>query len=606
MDSKSPVQTYLEQLHSKLSTIKEGQVADYIPELAKANPDLFGIALVTVDGQIYHVGDCSQSFTIQSASKPIAYGLALQDHGVEYVQKYVGVEPSGEAFNSISLDAETGRPKNPMINAGAIATTSLIKGNADDKLERLLKTFGTYIGHVPEIDESVYLSERKTGHRNRALNNLMRSFGIVPDDNDAALDVYFKQCSFSVNCLDMAYIAACLANDGVNPITSVQALDSRYVTQVLSVMSSCGMYDYSGGWVYDVGMPAKSGVGGGIMAVLPGQFGIGVFSPLLDDKGNSVKGIQVCRHLSNDFDLHLFHAQSSTTSSVIRHRYDASVVHSRRARSHEEKEFLSREGARIKIYSLQGELMFGATDAITQHVTHEMDQTSCTIIDLNHVLDIDQASIQLFRELIQTLLSHGKVMLFTYTQDKYAFSKQINHAVLKLSDIPVCEFADNDRALEWCENYLLGKEHGLPEEIQPATLAQHSLCEDLSPSQLSTLESLCQPKRISPGQALFHREDPAQSMYFILEGELTVQLDDGKGHTRRITSLRPGMVIGEMTMINGQPRSANIIANTQAELLELEFSAIPDDIENIFVRKLALHLSMRLAEQNRVMGHFLE
>ena len=244
MSITPPLQDYLNHLHNKLSGFNEGALADYIPELAKADPEWFGIAIVTVDGQIYSVGDCHQLFTIQSASKPIAYGLALQDRGIEAVSKVVGVEPSGEAFNSISLDPETGRPKNPMINAGAIATTSLIKGDdSNEQLERLIEIFSKFIGHRPKINETVFLSEKKTGHRNRALNNLMRSFDIVPDDNDEALDIYFKQCSLSVNCLDLAHIAACLANSGINPVTSVQALQSNHVAHVLSVMSSCGMYD---------------------------------------------------------------------------------------------------------------------------------------------------------------------------------------------------------------------------------------------------------------------------------------------------------------------------------------------------------------------------
>ncbi|MCK5359312.1 MAG: glutaminase A, partial [Gammaproteobacteria bacterium] len=406
MNSSSPAQAYLERLHKKLKSNKEGALADYIPELALVDPDLFAIAIVTVDGQLYQVGDTTELFTIQSASKPICYGLALEDRGVEEVQKYVGVEPSGEAFNSLSLDPDTGRPKNPMINAGAIASTSLIKAkDSDERLQRLIDTFSRFMGRIPVVDESVYLSESKTGHRNRALNSLMRSFGIVPDDNDEALDVYFKQCSLSVNCLDMANIAACLANNGVNPITSVQALKSKYVSKVLSVMSSCGMYDFSGGWIYEVGMPAKSGVGGGIMAVLPGQFGLAVFSPLLDERGNSVKGIQVCRQLSEDFNLHLFHTSNSTTSSVIRHKVDGSILQSCRARSAEDKSVLSKNSSKIKIYSLQGELMFGATDALTQHVLNEKEHTSCTILDLNHVLNIDQASMKLIQEMTKNLLA---------------------------------------------------------------------------------------------------------------------------------------------------------------------------------------------------------
>lgn len=599
MAVKSPLQDYLDQLHSRLCNFNEGALADYIPELAKANPDWFGIAIVTVDGQIYQVGDCNQLFTIQSASKPIAYGLALQDRGIEAVKEVVGVEPSGEAFNSISLDPECGRPKNPMINAGAIATTSLIKGDdSNEQFERLTDMFSKFMGHPPGLDEEVLVSERKTGHRNRALNNLMRTFGIVPDDNDESLDVYFKQCSLSVNCLDLANIAACLANAGVNPITSVQALQSKYVVQVLSVMSSCGMYDYSGAWVYDVGMPAKSGVGGGIMAVLPGQFGVAVFSPLLDDIGNSARGIEVCRQISQDFNLHLFHTQRSTTSSVIRDRCDGSVARSRRTRHPEEKAILASNGHKIKMYSLQGELMFGAADAITQHIAHEMEETSCTVIDLNHVLDIDQASIRLFKELINKLHFDGKIILFTYTENKYGFMKQINKGVEILHDISVFEFSDNDRALEWCEDYLLKQERGIFDRFHIASLEKQKLCVGLSAAQIKILNACGKLVNLDEDEKLFSIDDPAHSLFFVLQGEMSVQLENKRGLPRRLTTVHAGMSVGELTLVNGQARSADVVAITPVELLEVDFASIPDDIESLFLRNIALQLSMKIAEDN--------
>ncbi len=303
----SPFRSYLTDLHAQYQANTEGAVADYIPELALAKPEWFGICVVTQAGQVFEIGDCDQMFTIQSISKAFVYGLALEDHGREYVNSKVSVEPSGEAFNAIVLDETTNRPYNPMVNAGAIATSDLIKGaNGTERLKRLLAMFQRYTGRELDINVPVFLSEKATGFRNRAMAYLMLNFGMVSDRVDETLDLYFQQCSVMVTAKDLAMLSATLANGGVNPVTQERALDERYVQDVISVMLTCGMYDGSGEWAYRVGMPAKSGVGGGITAVVPGTLGVGIFSPLLDAKGNSVRGIKVCEDLSQDFGLHLF------------------------------------------------------------------------------------------------------------------------------------------------------------------------------------------------------------------------------------------------------------------------------------------------------------
>ncbi|MDX2228031.1 MAG: glutaminase A [Leptolyngbyaceae cyanobacterium bins.349] len=303
----SPLQGFLNELHAKYKTVTEGEVASYIPELAKVDPELFAICVVTVDGQIFEVGDIDKLFTIQSASKPFVHGLTLEDCGREYVLSRVGVEPTGDAFNAIILDERSGRPYNPMVNAGAIATAGLVKGtDPTDKLNRVLDMFRRFTGRDVYVDMSVYTSERTTGHRNRAIAHLMLNFGMVDHYLDDMLDLYFKQCSVMINCRDLAIMGATLANNGVNPVTRERALDSEYVKDVLSVMYTCGMYDYSGEWAYRVGLPAKSGVGGGIVAVVPKLLGIGVFSPRLDARGNSIRGVKVCEEMSSHFGLHSF------------------------------------------------------------------------------------------------------------------------------------------------------------------------------------------------------------------------------------------------------------------------------------------------------------
>jgi glutaminase len=304
----SPFRAYLTDLHRELLDVRGGQVANYIPELAKANPDHFAISVVTVGGAQFNVGDTAARFTAQSVSKPFVFGLALEDRGREHTLSRVGVEPTGDAFNSIiKLDEQSGRPHNPMVNAGAIATVGLIDGrDPAERLNRVLDMFRRYTGHDMSIDASVFTSERATGHRNRAIAHLMRNFGMVGENIDETLDLYFQQCSILVTAQDLAMMGATLANQGVNPVTGERALDARYGQDVLSVMLTCGMYDFSGEWFYRVGLPAKSGVGGGIVGVVPGRLGIGVFSPPLDARGNSVRGIAAFERLSTLFGLHLF------------------------------------------------------------------------------------------------------------------------------------------------------------------------------------------------------------------------------------------------------------------------------------------------------------
>ena len=281
--SVAPFRKTLQEIHAKYRDVDEGRVADYIPELSLADRKWFGISVISVNGDVFHVGDSEQMFSIQSVSKPFVFGMALEDHGRDEVLKKVGVEPTGEAFNSIVLDEETNRPFNPLVNSGAIATTDLVKGiDFADRIKRILAMFSAYAGRDLHIDNAVFLSERTTGHRNRAIAHLMLNFGMVSDHIPDSLELYFQQCGILVNAHDLAAMGATLANGGLNPLTKQRTIQYEYVKDVLSIMLSCGMYDFAGEWAYRVGLPAKSGVGGGICVVVPGVCGIGIFSPPLD------------------------------------------------------------------------------------------------------------------------------------------------------------------------------------------------------------------------------------------------------------------------------------------------------------------------------------
>jgi glutaminase len=310
------VQQRLEELYKRHLSLHDDQIVSYYksgigyfkPEIAEAEQKRFAICLATTDGEVYHAGDYDWSFALQSISKVFVYGLALEAHGRDHVLERVGVEPSGDAFHSIVFDERNNRPYNPMVNAGALVTTDLVEGrDTAEQLKLILGTLRHYAGNENlKVDESIFASEMRSADRNRATAYLMRSYGMISQDVEENLALYLRQCSVCVTARDLAVMGATLANGGVNPTTGDQALTPRYARDVLSVMHTCGMYDFAGQWAYQIGIPAKSGVSGGILAVVPGKGGIGVFSPGLDVHGNSVRGIKVCEDISERLGLHIF------------------------------------------------------------------------------------------------------------------------------------------------------------------------------------------------------------------------------------------------------------------------------------------------------------
>ncbi len=294
--------------HERLDRYYESGRGYYSPEEAGPERDRFAIALATVDGELYRAGDHAFPFPLHSMSKVFAYALALADNAAEELLSRVGVEPSGDAFNSIVFDERNQRPHNPMVNAGALVTSDLVRGaSASRKCERIVGVMRTCAGDESlEVDGRTFTREMRAADRNRATAYLMRADGMLAGDVEELLGLYLRQCSVHVTCAQLAVMAATLANGCVNPFTGDRALPRNRVRNLLSVMHTCGMYDAAGQWAYDVGVPAKSGVSGGILAVVPGKLGIGVYSPGLDAYGNSVRGVSVCGELSGRLGLHIF------------------------------------------------------------------------------------------------------------------------------------------------------------------------------------------------------------------------------------------------------------------------------------------------------------
>lgn len=600
----SPIQSYLEQLHADLLSNSAGEVASYIPELTRADPAWLGIALVTVDGHVYQAGDSREAFTIQSISKAFTYGLALEDNGLDHVLGKVGVEPSGEAFNSISLEEETGRPMNPMINAGAIATTGLVKGgDKGDPMQRILETFGRYTGRDLKIDETVYRSESETGHRNRAIAHLLLGNGIIDREPEEVLDLYFRQCSIEVTARDLAMMGACLANGGVNPVTGVVALKSDYVHRVLSVMSTCGMYDYSGSWIFNVGMPAKSGVGGGIVAVLPGQFGLGIFSPRLDAKGNSVRGIEACKRLSSDFSLNLFQVARSTSATLLRAVHDATRYPSRRDRGEQEQRILAEHGNRVRVYELQGDLMFGGTESVVLDMLAAIADTEALVVDLKRVVGADFASIQLLKDLAIRASEQGGRIYFTDCHHLYRFRKELQKATLGQAP-GWLDFPDTDHAVEWCEDALVQRfcQDG-DTQTGPVGLEAQYLCADMTEQELQDLRAIGEERRFEAGACIFCDGDPGDTMYFILSGEVEVSVATDSGRRLRLTTLGPGSVFGELALLNHSPRSADVGALVETDCLAVSFDRLTGSLRERVLVNMAGYFAKKIKRDTEWMQH---
>lgn len=305
--SGADVQKAVDAAYAKFRTLKEGKNADYIPALAKVSPDLFGIAVVTADGKVYTAGDVKTEVSIQSISKVFTMAQVIEEQGLDSIAKRIGVDATGARFNSIiavegvRTVVGTGAPEmNPLVNPGAISTTSMVRGaSADEVWNKIIGFHNDAAGRNLSVMQDVYKSESDTNQRNQAIGALMLAYGYIKDNWQQAVDLYTRQCSIGVNAKDLAMMAATLAAGGKNPVTGKQVMDAAKVPGVLAVMATAGLYDDSGKWLYLTGLPGKSGVGGGIIAVSPGKFGIAVVSPPLDDAGNSVRAQRAIADISN-------------------------------------------------------------------------------------------------------------------------------------------------------------------------------------------------------------------------------------------------------------------------------------------------------------------
>ena len=591
--AKAPFTNYLEALHERNVADRSGAVADYIPELAQADPEPFGIAAATVSGSAYEVGDSGQPFTIQSISKPLTYGLALEELGEERVRRSIGVEPTGEAFNSITLDHDSGTPLNPMVNAGAIAAVGLLE--PEGRLERILDCYSAYAGRRVEVDDAVRAGEAATGERNRAIAHLLRGSGAIDADPTATVEDYFAQCAVLVDCIDLAMIAATLANGGVNPRTGMRAASAATVRRVLSVMMSCGMYNHAGAWMQSVGLPAKSGVAGGIIAVLPGQLGIGTFSPRLDDAGNSVRGVLVCERITKDLGLHLIQPGPPKVSP-IRTRFRLGEVQSKKWRPPEQVRLLRDMPGAALILELQGELDFSSAERVAAAIL--ADDAGHVVLEMHRVDAMDAAAKFSLADVAAGLAAEDRSLIFCGANG--LTTELAGHTEHKLA---VAE--DLDRALEMVEDALLG-DVGEDPEPAPLDVADHALLAGVSDGDRAKLIALLERRDLTDGEVLYAAGDAADQLFLVTKGSICGFMELRPGEHRRVMVIGPGGIVGDLTFASSSQRAITATAAGDSEVWALtrsDFEQIARDdpaliaplLQNLMIA-IAVHTNQISAE----------
>src|ERR1700735_1446183 len=499
--SKPPLLRFLTTCHADFSAVTNGAVANYIPELGKADPDHFGISLTTLDGHVYEVGDSRIPFTIQSMSKPFVFALALDTLGAARVEKAIGVEPSGDPFNSIRLNAEN-HPFNPMVNAGAIACSGLIhEARGDGAFDYIRRALGRFAGRELGIDEAVYSSESATGDRNRAIGYLLRNANVIRDHVDAVLEVYFRQCAVLVTARDIAIMAATLANCGTNPVTGEQVMTPYAISRTLSVMTSSGMYDYAGEWIYRVGIPAKSGVGGGILAALPARLGLGSYSPRLDSHGNSVRGIKVCEALSLHYDLHMLNRSDDNRNSIIAD-YNIGKSSSRRSRRPHEQKILAAHHHDVRVIELVGTLTFANVDYVSRQLAAR-PRPQFIIFDLRRVAAITRAGARLLAEGLRELAVFNVTVIISGIKRASPQWEPLGEWIAGISNLR--NFPVLDDAIEWAEDQIVYRHGGAIDTTEVTELSEQPL---LAGPDEDELARLAPPGPSTPGSPRWPRSVP--------------------------------------------------------------------------------------------------
>lgn len=576
----------LAEVHEQLARLDVGTPANYIPELARVDPDQFGITLSTTDGFRHVVGDADVGFTIQSVSKAFVYALVIDAVGLDVVDRKVDLEPSGDAFNEISLDPVSSKPMNAMINAGAIAVTSLVPGGSvAERFEWLHSRLSALAGRELGFDGDVYQSEANTGHRNRAIAYLLRNGGILGERVDEDLDLYFRQCSIVVTCQDLASMGATLAHGGVNPLTAERVLSEVSVERVLSVMSSSGMYDWSGSWITMVGLPAKSGVGGGVVAVLPGQLAIAVFSPRLDEQGNSVRGIAAFKEISRRFNLHLFNTPT-VADHAVRRTYRLDAEGSIRQWPLADIDAMRSMASRICVIELQGDLFFTAVERVIRCAESERD-VDMFVFDCSRLGLADRESQRVLLQAASDIIQRGIGVCLV--DPKRVFLPVVD----EFSSIERGD--DLDQTIESIEVALL-EALGRPSHHRVVPLEDCELLTGLDVAASEPIRSLMRRRDFAKGDVLCRQGEPSDAMFVLERGSVDIVVGARSGINTgvRVASLTPGSIVGDIAVIEGSTRTADVLATSDTVAWSLSGDALDQigrersDLHSIVLRNILL------------------
>ena len=564
-----PFSTRLERLHAELSPIRSGEVASYIPELSHADPNSFGLAITTVDGDCHSAGAAQPVFSIQSVSKPFVYAMALMDRGEEFVLSRVGIEPTGDPFNAVTLSEATGRPLNPMVNAGAIVTSTLVEGNGpDERIERVVTGLSQFAGRSLAIDPQVQQSETATSDRNRAISYLMRGAGSLELDVEDALTAYIAQCSVLISTGDLAVMAATLAGGGRNPLTGKQVVPPELITHVLTIMATCGMYDGAGEWMYRVGLPAKSGVSGAIMSVLPNQLGLAAWSPPLDTHGNSVRGVLAMENLSDDLDLHVFYP-TGPPQSPIRRITTSQVLRARTGRTIREQALLDEHGGAIRIVELQGAITLLAAQEVVQALSdaEQEDRTWWLVLDESQIAYFHPGAHKLVGEALQTLADSG-VSIRIVTGSSYRNRRQ--EAAWRQPTL-----TDRDIALQQVEDELISQHAGGTTDVETAVpLTQCQVLEWLSPEHLRVIEPYLVEHDYLAGDVIKQTDAEADGIFWVISGEVDMLIPvGGLQDSARFRGIGPGGSYGEISLVDLGFEGGRVVATKATTLVHLPLAA---------------------------------
>lgn len=536
---ESPIEDYLRRVHAELSELRAGRPYPVVARGQDVNPDDFGICLATVDGYVYEIGTTRHEFSMQSLSKPLSYGLALSEHGPEAVDRKVDVEPSGDSFTEISLAPETGRPANAMINAGALAVASMIKGSGGKSaVNRIRDFYSDFTDRQLTINSLVYAAERRISDHNHALAFLLSSFDVIESSPTAALETYLRQCAVQVTCRDLSLMAATLANGGTNPVTGNEALGVDAVERVLSVMMTSGMYDNAGDWVASVGMPAKSGVGGGTLAVLPGQAGLAVYSPPLDEHGTSVRGEAVCRRLSRDTEMH-FVRSARAGRSAIRATYSIAQVPSAVRRTDEAATVLREHGDRAIVIELTGDLLFAGTESMIRELSNQDEDVEFIVLDVRRVDEVSRTSHGMLAAMVEQLRRADRQLVFIDPEDTLAAA---------VPDVEARTFATRSTAVAYCEDHLLRRH--FPELSTPSTVPvpDAPALSLLAASDAEELVARMETRHYQDGEVVRRVGQRFGGVHFIVSGRITTTARDPDGNRVGLSTLSAGMTFGELAL----------------------------------------------------------